>query len=1185
MSIDQTQVIGVIDAHESGDTAVEVEVNQEGVICILDLEEIEMKVIEVGFPGMGGDGENNAFIFKNVVEMQNYLTLTEGSNVQTLGYYQPNDSGGAHYLICASNEDVNGEDIPWAIVLKNGLYALINEQISVTYRMFGARLDGIEDDAPAMLFCHKYADALFTYDETGRIKQYPCRVENHQGTIYKKGTDAITCCSDVDLSGSTLLVDDTNATWFGIYVWGDVNALYYDYEIPDDMKESFESDNFVIKMPHIDQLPPNTVLKIEEDPYSARDDAGYLYTVARRELLTHAMNGICTSPLTDDWTHAGGEEINCPVSDLTTGTTTTMQAFTRLKASYTYIPNIHGTFTGCAVQLNVSANKYCSVMWCKRHNATIQNFVFRPRQNALHNTKFKNTMIYLWDSYNVTVRNLQGFNAAGQRQDNKSGTSGYMLRITNCADVHIEDCQMQGYWGATAMDSVKNIFFTRCHINRLDIHDYFSNLFADQCTFYNHSIQIGYGRGMASFTNSSFLYNDIADDSYASSHLVEFNLTYGRVFEGKVYIDNCRVVTKKPPDNEFNIFKMEFSPSATAITKHFKFPEVTCKNLYIQSNDPNTHYAYFKIAGTRRAATSTIAPSHVYGVSNDGTVTWQYYGRGINWGADVTAIKVDDIVRIVDTFLDTEKKTQFYNYRYYICTKGGALNFSTKPTNTDDVEFTNGTAKLKYIKDAIWQSKHAYTVGDICAANPSNFYPLYLFRCIKAGTSNGYFPTHATGTILEGTNDPVNEPDECWWTYKAQKTDWCIDWAANMTVTKGQRIIAEGRIYEVIKTGLLTNYPPYDTAWFGKSLCGTAELKFIGATWTPHAWYAKESYCAARGNIYQLAKHDGTTSGTLPTRGNPYCVDGDIIWEYKDTPRAIALAADAIPWEASKRYDIGTTLKAANRLYEVQSGTTGSSQPTDTTTGKFIMDGSILVECLGEHAIAWRVAGNSYNAGDIIIDNTFVVKCMIAGQTNINNRWGPTEGAAWTNGIFTDGTCVWQKVTQTAADGVWRSSYSKYKVGMIFLCDSGATAGKVRLYRSMAGISGTTPPTDTSGSIFLNGYLALKYTGAAGGDTWQENSAYNQGDTVIANNNTYTCVFDGKMVLPRKTIFEDITTNMLAGHVFWFCSGTNVPTKQESPWKIIIRNCDAVDGNAEGIAGETPYFCHDGNVNPTIVIQ
>ena len=944
-------------------------------------------------PAGGGEANTYTTFEALIADAEN---VGPGSIVRTRGYYAVDDEGAATYEVLeAAAHD-------WDLEIAEGKYASILERDAVTYRMFGAPLNGIDDDGPAMRKAHAYADSVHTIDGTGHLPVYTCRVENHQGIIYKKDADAIMFNSDIDLSGSVLLVNDANAGWFGIYVWGDNDSLRWTYEPSDAMKATFTQDNHVIDPKTSDAvLPGNIVIRFEEDPYTARDDAGYSYTVARKELLLHELDGLCTSPFTDDWTRAGGEEISVLVSDLVGGGYKTETMYTTFKTSYNFAHPKHGTFVGCDVQLDISADKYCCVVWVKRHNCEIRDFTFRPKADQLHNTKYKNTMIYLWDSYGVKVSGIQGFNASGKKVGSSKATSGYILRLTNCSDVHVSDCRLQGYWGATAMDSVKNIRFDRCHINRLDIHDYFANLWANECVFYNSAIQIGYGRGIASFTNSRFHINPAPGDSYPATYLCAFNMSYGRIFEGTVRVDNCQVYGRNLPDGEFNMFKAEFSPDATSITPHFKFPEIVVTNVQVYSNSPSTHYSYFKITGTRRGVTSGVRPSHVKDVSGDNTARWRYYGRGVDWGKDVTAIAVDQILRVSDSFLDNEDppKTQFYNKRYYRCTQAGALSFSgAKPTDTSGNEITIGSAKLRYVgPDVIWKSKFAYSVNDICAVSHSDWLPLLLFRCEQAGTSNGFFPTHTTGTVIDGINDPINEPDAVWWTYVAAKAGWCVDWSANMAVTSGQRILVENRLYEVTQAGTLPELPPYITNWSGIHDWGTARLKFIGKQWGAREWYPKDAYCEARGRIYRVANHDGTTSGILPVRGNEYCVDGDVVWKH--------------------------------------------------------------------------VSG-----------------------------------------------------------------------------------------------SNTTP-------------------GQTGNDTWQAQTAYNIGNTVVANSNTYECMYDGKMVVPHKTVFKNIVTNMSGGQVFWFYTGTNVPTRAgDKPWTIIAEDCEGIVQGAKFPSGMTKYFGNAGNPNPSVIL-
>ena len=177
-----------------------------------------------------------------------------------------------------------------------------------------------------------------------------------------------------------------------------------------------------------------------------RDDGGYLYSEPRYELLLHTLDGLLTSPILEDWNNPGGLEINSPVSDYVTHEVTTQTVNSHFTSSYTKLPATHYYFKGCDVKLETSANSYCSVLWCKCHNAHISGFNFEPDTNKMHNTRFKNTMIYVWGAYNVEVSDIVGFNAAGKREGSSNGTSGYVIRATNCLNLKLHDISVQGYW-------------------------------------------------------------------------------------------------------------------------------------------------------------------------------------------------------------------------------------------------------------------------------------------------------------------------------------------------------------------------------------------------------------------------------------------------------------------------------------------------------------------------------------------------------------------------------------------------------------------------------------------------------------------------------------------------------------------------------------------------------------------
>lgn len=75
--------------------------------------------------------EERVKYYNNVSEMKTDITLKDGQCVKTLGYYEPNDGGGADYIF--QNKDFN-------LIVKN----------YITPEMFGAKGDGVTDDTVAI---------------------------------------------------------------------------------------------------------------------------------------------------------------------------------------------------------------------------------------------------------------------------------------------------------------------------------------------------------------------------------------------------------------------------------------------------------------------------------------------------------------------------------------------------------------------------------------------------------------------------------------------------------------------------------------------------------------------------------------------------------------------------------------------------------------------------------------------------------------------------------------------------------------------------------------------------------------------------------------------------------------------------------------------------------------------------
>lgn len=101
--------------------------------------------------------------------------------------------------------------------------------------------------------------------------------------------------------------------------------------------------------------------------------------------------------------------------------------------------------------------------------------------------------------------------------------------------------------------------------------------------------------------------------------------------------------------------------------------------------------------------------------------------------------------------------------------------------------------------------------------------------------------------------------------------------------------------------------------------------------------------------------------------------------------------------------------------------------------------------------------------------------------------------------------------------------------------------------------------------------------------TWKRETGYGIGETMIANGNVYQCVFDGKVQLPSKIFFENITTNLRNGSVFWWFRDVDVETKNgDSECKVIVKNCEGITREREGSV--VADFGHEGNPSMTIKI-
>lgn len=134
--------------------------------------------------------------FKNVGEMKSIVDLVAGDVVNTIGYYEPNDGGGATYLIRTKTEsDVIDNGL--IHLLNNGLVAelIINDCIEIN--KLGAKHNGEEDSSLIFNRAFEYINDQWlkgnykintivcsgTYLWSNQVKMPPCARLNNDGFV------------------------------------------------------------------------------------------------------------------------------------------------------------------------------------------------------------------------------------------------------------------------------------------------------------------------------------------------------------------------------------------------------------------------------------------------------------------------------------------------------------------------------------------------------------------------------------------------------------------------------------------------------------------------------------------------------------------------------------------------------------------------------------------------------------------------------------------------------------------------------------------------------------------------------------------------------------------------------------------------------------------------------------------
>ena len=144
---------------------------QDGLMSKEDkeiIDNLESTYLKLSGGEMTGDiianniySNNNVLVFNSVADMKASNKVKAGYTLRTLGFYEPNDGGGADYVI---TNDIGEDEADEAsiIALQKGLYAkvILDNNRTINLKWFGVKGDNESDDTEAIqkavFYCRDY---------------------------------------------------------------------------------------------------------------------------------------------------------------------------------------------------------------------------------------------------------------------------------------------------------------------------------------------------------------------------------------------------------------------------------------------------------------------------------------------------------------------------------------------------------------------------------------------------------------------------------------------------------------------------------------------------------------------------------------------------------------------------------------------------------------------------------------------------------------------------------------------------------------------------------------------------------------------------------------------------------------------------------------------------------------------
>lgn len=502
-------------------------------------------------------------VLSTIDDLRNEDQLSANMLVRVLGYYAIGDGGEAEYLVKEKSADTASE--AYCIELSNGLTATLYEPDEINYKMFGAKGDGVNNDATQIAQAHAYANA----------KNLP--VVNRKGEFWLKEAERISIQTNVDWGNTIFHIDETynskRIPRFEITSKDSPRDILLSREEKRALLHSLNLGKTII--PILEPYKNHLVVIVDAaDRVGYRSGERYKGQSWAKEELFYV------------------EEAGRIIGDITWQ----FNDYTKLTAypvDKNYLKVEGGVFYLSGENPSSERGYYRNGILVTRSKTIIDNQWVGMEPGKRDDTTLspRSGFYTISNVYDFTLQNVRLIPYLLIRENGQkvhSGTYGISMgRVLKSHFINVTAEGSQDHWGVFGTNLNKDFHIEDSHLNRVDVHFHCWNL---------SIVDSHIGEGGISITGGGNL--KIDNSSCAGASFVNFRNDYGSRWDGDITITNSIFKIKQDRNN---LLVLSFNPSDFDYNYPIRFGKnIKIENFKIDFNEVKQNNATCWLIGTPR---------------------------------------------------------------------------------------------------------------------------------------------------------------------------------------------------------------------------------------------------------------------------------------------------------------------------------------------------------------------------------------------------------------------------------------------------------------------------------------------------------------------------------------------------------------------------------------------------------